>query len=78
MADTIMEDGKRAILQHILGPRGGLFALGILCGMFIMHVYITKTVVEELKDRIENLEAANTELNLRVQNIAFGKLESKE
>ena len=70
---------KKTFLQHALGPRGGLFLLGVFCGMFAMHVYMTKFVYEDqitdLKTRIEKLEGENQRLNQALQDIAFERLE---
>ena len=70
---------KKTFLQHALGPRGGLFLLGVFCGMFAMHVYMTKFVYEDqitdLKTRIEKLEGENQRLNQALQDIAFERFE---
>ncbi len=67
------DEVKKAFLHHVLGPRGGLFALGVFVGMFIMHVYMTETVINDLKERVVKLEQVNEKL----QGIAFGKLQDK-
>jgi len=73
---------KKTFLQHVLGPRGGLFALGIFLGMFLMHVYMTDYVysdqITDLKARITKLETENASLNQKLQGIAFEKLEDRQ
>ena len=71
---SIETEMKKTFMQQVLGPRGGLFALGIFFGMFAMHVYMSKFVVDELRTRVEVLENSNTELNKKIQQIAFGKI----
>jgi|GEM_PF-3913006 len=68
------DEARKTLTQHILGPRGGLFALGILFGMSIMHFYMMEYVVEDLRERFSTLEQSNKELNERLQRIAFEKL----
>lgn len=43
--NIIDTDLKKTFIQQVLGPRGGLFALGIFLGMFVMHIYMTQTVI---------------------------------
>jgi len=82
---TIETDLKKTFIQHVLGPRGGLFALGVFVGMGVMHLYMStfvmdgqiealKSQITGLQDRVEVLEAEKTELNERLQGIAFEKL----
>ena len=40
LSEPISDTVKKTFLQHALGPRGGLFLLGVFTGLFIMHVYI--------------------------------------
>jgi len=79
LTDQLSESVKKSFLQHALGPRGGLFLLGVFTDLFIMHVYMTKYVYEDqitdLKMRIEKLEAENQRLNKALQDIAFEKIE---
>lgn len=79
MSDEQIEtDLKKTFFQQVLGPRGGLFALGIFFGMFFMHAYMTKFVVQDLKSRIEVLEQSNAVMNKALQDIAFDKIANKE
>ena len=79
LSEPVSDTVKKTFLQHALGPRGGLFLLGVFTGLFIMHVYMTKYVYEDqitdLKMRIEKLEAENQRLNKALQDIAFEKIE---
>ena len=75
---SIESEVKKNFLQHALGPRGGLFLLGVFTGLFIMHVYMTDFVyekqIEKLDARIAKLEAENLRLNMALQDIAFERI----
>lgn len=75
---SITSEVKKTFLQHALGPRGGLFLLGVFTGLFIMHVYMTNFVYKEqianLNARIVKLEAENLRLNMALQDIAFERI----
>lgn len=71
---TPSEELKATITQHILGPRGGLFALGVLIGCIIMHLYMMTYVVAPLKAQITGFEQELTEVREKVDDIAFGKM----
>lgn len=73
----ITTEVQNTVLENIMGPNGGLFALGILIGMFMMHIYMTKYVVKDLKERIRALELANKNMDTRIQSIAFDKMAEK-
>lgn len=73
---------QKSFFKHIIGPRGGLFALGVFIGMFIMHIYMTEYVykaqinqltaqTESLKSDVKELKAENARLNTKLQEIAF-------
>jgi len=75
---SITSEVKKTFLQHALGPRGGLFLLGVFTGLFIMHVYMTNFVyeaqIQNLNARIVKLEAENLRLNMALQEIAFERI----
>ena len=73
LSEPVSDTVKKTFLQHALGPRGGLFLLGVFSGLFIMHVY--EDQITDLKMRIEKLEAENQRLNKALQDIAFEKIE---
>ena len=78
MNDNISTDFlKKTFLQHVLGPRGGLFAMGCLLGAFSMHIYVMEFVVADLKQRVATLEASNAQFLMDLQEIAFEKLENR-
>ena len=60
---------QKTFLQQVLGPRGGLFALGIFVGMFVTTVFMSKYVVE--------VQAAN--MNIRYNDLSekYDKLDKK-
>ena len=78
---SITSEVKKNFLQHALGPRGGLFLLGVFTGLFIMHVYMTNFVYDKqmknLNDRIVKLEAENLRLNMALQDIAFERINNE-
>ena len=78
---SITSEVKKTFFQHALGPRGGLFLLGVFTGLFIMHVYMTNFVYDEqmenLNARIVKLEAENLRLNMALQDIAFERINNE-
>jgi len=82
----LKKQASRAFIKQIAGPLGGVFALGIFIGLFVMHVYMSefvyKSQLDSLQTRIATLEAEKTAdraeinaLRTRLENIAFGKIE---
>ncbi len=87
MADqmNLKKSASDAFFKQITGPMGGIFALGVFCGMFGMHVYMSEFVYKQrinaLQARVESLEtekkaqADKTEkLQTQLNDIAIRKL----
>jgi hypothetical protein len=82
MADTLVDEARKTLVHHILGPRGGLFALGTFVGAACMYFFLTGTIIKEnkrhyeaqitqLNSRVEKLEAENLRISKRLEDIAL-------
>ena len=58
------DEVKKTLTQHILGPRGGLFALGCFVGMGAMYYFMSATLIAEIRtshtSQITAINAAHT------------------
>ena len=79
------EDIKKTFLQQVLGPRGGLFALGVFFGCAATYFFLQTTVIEaqkemyeaqitQLNSRVERLETENLRINKKLEDIAFQRI----
>ncbi len=80
MADNLdaqTTDLRQGFVKHMLGPRGGLFALGVFAGMAIMYYFMTATLISEMQtnhkkqiDALTSSHQAQVErLETRVTNL---------
>ena len=85
MAHVIPDAASKRVMHHILGPRGGLFALGMFVGAACMFYFLTNTIIAEnkghyesqiatLNARVSNLEAENQRISQRLEDIAFQRI----
>lgn len=77
---------QKTFSQQILGPRGGLFALGMFLGAACMYFFMSKTLIVELKSgyevqlktlnrRVDTLERENARIHERIETIALKQFE---
>jgi len=82
MANTLVNETRKTLVQQLLGPRGGLFALGTFVGGACMYFFLTNTIIKENKAhyeaqiaqlgaRVEKLEAENLRISKRLEDIAL-------
>lgn len=82
MAHTLVDETRKTLVQQLLGPRGGLFALGTFVGAACMYFFLTNTIIKEnkahyesqiaqLNSRVEKLEAENLRISKRLEDIAL-------
>ena len=82
MANTLVDATRKTLVQHMLGPRGGLFALGTFVGAACMFYFLTNTIIKtnkthyeaqitQLNSRAEKLEAENLRISKRLEDIAL-------
>lgn len=74
---SLPETLNKTFFRHVLGPRGGLFAMGCVVGAFSMHLYVMEFVVSDLKKRVGTLESSNEKMMKHIQEIAFSRLEGQ-
>ena len=83
--DTFAEETRKTLVQQLLGPRGGLFALGTFVGAACMYFFLTNTIIKEnkahyeaqitqLNARVEKLEAENLRISKRLEDIALKRI----
>ncbi|PHR57945.1 MAG: hypothetical protein COA43_11250 [Robiginitomaculum sp.] len=82
----IANEVRKTLLQHITGPRGGLFALGGLSGAACMYFFMAHTQIAEmerhynsqvslLQGRVEVLEKENGRIHERLEEIALKRID---
>jgi len=82
MANVLVDETRKTLVQHILGPRGGLFGLGTFVGGACMYFFLTGTIIKtnkahyeaqitQLNSRVEKLEAENLRISKRLEDIAL-------
>jgi hypothetical protein len=85
MPNLLAEEARKTLARHILGPRGGLFALGVFVGGACMYFFLTNTIIKETKrnyenqiaqlsSRVEKLETENLRIQQRLEDIAFQRI----
>ena len=82
LPNTLADETRKTLVQQLLGPRGGLFALGTFVGAACMYFFLTGTIIKEnkahyetqitqLNARVEKLEAENLRISKRLEDIAL-------
>ncbi|NNC36688.1 MAG: hypothetical protein HKO02_04465, partial [Hyphomonadaceae bacterium] len=66
LPNTLEEEARKTLVQQLLGPRGGLFALGTFVGAACMYYFLTNTIIKENK---AHYEAQIAQLNSRVEKL---------
>ena len=83
--NTLEDAARKTLVQQLLGPRGGLFALGVFIGGACMYFFLTGTIIKEnkahyeaqiaqLNARVEKLEAENLRISKRLEDIALREI----
>ena len=80
--NTLEDATRKTLVQQLLGPRGGLFALGVFVGGACMYFFLTGTIIKQTKThyeaqitqlnaRVERLESENLRISKRLEDIAL-------